>query len=208
MKRIVILVLITLLILPGCSSEKENNVIFDAIVEEVNDGGVLVTTEDEVGFDKASVTYDENLVIDFELAVGQSLIIEILPEIRESYPVGVTAVRIELMEEDISMDNSYKKITPEEAKNMMAEDDVIILDVRTAEEYAEVHIEGALLIPDSELAAQASEKLPDKDQTILVYCRSGRRSEASARALVDMGYSAVYDFGGIIDWPYETVTGN
>lgn len=206
MKRIIVLVLVTLLLLPGCSEKTEENIVFNALVEEVYDGGVLVTTEDEVGFDKASVSYDEDLIIDFEIEAGQNVTIEILPLIRESYPVQVTAVRIELLEEERM--GIYQKITPEEAKEMMAEEDVIILDVRTAEEFAEVHIEGALLIPDTELAALAPEKLPNKDQTILVYCRSGRRSEASARALVNMGYTEVYDFGGIVDWPYETVSGN
>ena len=102
----------------------------------------------------------------------------------------------------------YQKISPEEAKNIMDTEEVVILDVRTDAEFAEYHIEGAILIPDTDLEALAPEKLPDKSQKILVYCRSGRRSEASARLLIQMGYTAIYDFGGIIDWTYETVTGN
>lgn len=100
----------------------------------------------------------------------------------------------------------YTKITAEEAKEMMDTQDVIILDVRTEAEYEEEYIEGALLIPDYELENMADSKLPDKDAQILVYCRSGSRSEGAAKLLVDMGYMNIYDFGGIIDWPYETTT--
>ncbi len=102
----------------------------------------------------------------------------------------------------------YNKITAEEAKEMIDTQEVIILDVRTKEEFKEKHIEGALLIPDYELEKLAKSKLPDKNKKILVYCRSGNRSKSSARLLIDMGYTDVYDFGGIINWPYETVQGD
>lgn len=101
---------------------------------------------------------------------------------------------------------SFTKITGAQAKKMMEEDDsLIILDVRTEEEFKEGHIEGAILIPNNELKERANEELPDKDSTILVYCRSGARSAMSAQELADAGYTNVYDFGGIIDWEYETV---
>lgn len=99
----------------------------------------------------------------------------------------------------------YNKITSEEAKEIIDLEDVTILDVRTPEEYEEEHIEGALLIPDYDLKNLADSKLPDKDEKILVYCRSGSRSRAASEALIDMGYTNVYDFGGIVDWPYDTV---
>lgn len=100
----------------------------------------------------------------------------------------------------------YHKITPEQAKKRLDEDAaVILLDVRTQEEYDANHIEGALLIPDYELEDRAKGELADKNATILVYCRSGIRSAVSAKALVAMGYTGVYDFGGIIDYPYATV---
>ena len=100
----------------------------------------------------------------------------------------------------------YKKITAQEAKSIMEkQSDVIILDVRTESEFAESHIKGAVLIPDNEIASKAGKALPDKNQTILVYCRSGRRSALAAQELVKLGYTGVQDFGGIIDWPYETV---
>lgn len=98
---------------------------------------------------------------------------------------------------------SYTKITPEEAKNIMDnEDNIIILDVRTQEEFDSAHIEGAILLPYDQISEKASEILPDKNQTILVYCRSGNRSKTASETLVSMEYTKVYDFGGIIDWPY------
>lgn len=101
----------------------------------------------------------------------------------------------------------YHKLTPEEAYQMMLEnEDYILLDVRTADEYNEGHIENALLIPDFELSSRAEKELPNKEALILVYCRSGRRSEISAKELVEMDYTNVYDFGGINDWEYEIVT--
>ena len=100
----------------------------------------------------------------------------------------------------------YIKISAEQAKiNMDNEKDIIILDVRTQEEYDTGHIKNALLIPDYDIGKIASEKLPDKYAKILVYCRSGRRSEIAAKKLIEMGYKKVVDFGGIIDWKYETV---
>lgn len=204
MKKVIVLVLVTILLLPGCSKKQEENIVFNAVIQEVYDQGMLVTTDDDVGFDRASVSYDENLVIDFEPEAGQEVEIEILPQIRESYPVGVTAIKITLISEVASP--QYRKISAEEAKNYMDTEDVIILDVRTQSEYDEGHIPDAVLIPNTELENQAAVQLPDKDKKILVYCRSGNRSETASRLLVDMGYTAVYDFGGIIDWPYETVT--
>ena len=98
----------------------------------------------------------------------------------------------------------YVNITAEEAKQIMdSEERYIILDVRTREEYEQGHIPGAILIPDTEIEAKAEEALTDKDQLILVYCRSGRRSKIAAEALVELGYTNIKEFGGIIDWPYE-----
>ena len=98
----------------------------------------------------------------------------------------------------------YVNITAEEAKQIMdSEEGYIILDVRTQEEYDEGHIPGAILIPNTEVEARAEEEMPDKDQLILVYCRSGRRSKLAAEVLVELGYTNIKEFGGIIDWPYE-----
>lgn len=100
-------------------------------------------------------------------------------------------------------------ITAEEAKKFMdSEEGCIILDVRTREEYDQGHIPGAILIPDTEIEAKAADLLPDKDQLILVYCRSGRRSKLAAQSLADLGYTNIREFGGILDWPYEVVQDN
>ena len=98
----------------------------------------------------------------------------------------------------------YVNITAEEAKEIMdTEEGYIILDVRTQEEYDQGHISGAILIPDTDIKTRAEELLTDKDQLILVYCRSGRRSKKAAEILVELGYTNIKEFGGIIDWPYE-----
>ena len=100
---------------------------------------------------------------------------------------------------------AYLNITAEEAKQIMdSEEGYIILDVRTQEEYDEGHIPGAIVISHEEIAEKAEEVLTDKEQLILVYCRSGRRSKIAAEALVELGYTNIKEFGGIIDWPYET----
>ena len=97
----------------------------------------------------------------------------------------------------------YHSLTPEEAKARMdSGDPVIILDVRRADEFAEGHIPGAILLPNEDIGTERPDALPDLGAEILVYCRSGRRSQAAANKLVARGYAAVYDFGGIVDWPY------
>ena len=96
----------------------------------------------------------------------------------------------------------YVNITAEEAKQIMdTEEGYIILDARTQEEYDEGHIPGAIVISHEEITEKAEEVLTDKDQLILVYCRSGRRSKLAAEALVELGYTNIKEFGGIIDWP-------
>ena len=98
----------------------------------------------------------------------------------------------------------YVNITAEEAKALMdTEEGYIILDVREQDEYDAGHIPGAILIPYTQIDEKAKGMLPDKDQLILVYCRSGRRSKIAAEALMELGYTNIKEFGGIIDWPYE-----
>lgn len=100
----------------------------------------------------------------------------------------------------------YEQITAEQAKAIMDnENGYIIIDARTQSEYDEGHIAGAILIPEYEITTRAEELLKDKNQLILVYCRSGRRSKIAAQALVELGYTNVKEFGGIIDWKYEIV---
>ena len=101
---------------------------------------------------------------------------------------------------------NYEQISGAEAKALMdSESGYIIIDARTQEEYDQGHIPGAIMIPEYEIADRAEKELPDKDQLILVYCRSGRRSKIAAEELVKLGYTNVKEFGGIIDWEYETV---
>ena len=101
---------------------------------------------------------------------------------------------------------NYEQITAEQAKSIMdTEKDYVIIDARTEDEFAEGHIENAILIPEYEISTRAEKDLPDKAQLILVYCRSGRRSKIASEELVKLGYTNVKEFGGIIDWPYEVV---
>ena len=106
-----------------------------------------------------------------------------------------------------SDDISYRKITAEEAKDMIDKDNsIIILDVRTEQEYKSGYIEGAIHLPENEILDEAEKIITDKSTTILLYCRSGRRSALAADNLIELGFSNVYDFGGIIDWKYDIVT--
>ena len=101
----------------------------------------------------------------------------------------------------------YKEITAEDAKARIdSGDEIIILDVRTEEEYNSGHIPNAVLIPNETITDKTPDLLPDLDAEILIYCRSGNRSAQAAKKLIAIGYTNVYDFGGIIDWPYDTVT--
>lgn len=100
----------------------------------------------------------------------------------------------------------YQKISAEDAKKMMDEQSVIIVDVRTEGEYKGGHIANAILLPNETIGGEAPAELPDKEATILVYCRSGNRSRQAANKLIELGYQNIYDFGGIGDWKYEIVT--
>ncbi len=103
-------------------------------------------------------------------------------------------------------DPHYTSITQEEAKRMMDAGDCTILDVRTWEEYETGHIPGAICLPNEDIQKGEAEYMFRPEETILVYCRSGRRSKEAAQALAELGLTRVYEFGGIIDWPYEVVT--
>lgn len=100
----------------------------------------------------------------------------------------------------------YEQITAKEAKNLMdTESNYIILDTRTEAEFAEGHIKNAVLIPYDEILNRAEKELTDKEQLILVYCRSGNRSKKASQNLAELGYTNVKEFGGIKDWQYEVV---
>ena len=103
--------------------------------------------------------------------------------------------------------DSCQKISQDKAKEMMDTQEVLVLDVREQSEYAGGHIPGAVLLPvgtiDEDTAAAV---IPEKDTTVLVYCRSGSRSKRAAKALAGLGYTGIYEFGGIMSWPYDIVT--
>ena len=104
--------------------------------------------------------------------------------------------------------NTYRQITMQQAVEMMEkEENYIILDVRTHEEFAAGHIPGAIVIPNETIGTKEIAQLPDKDQLIMVYCRSGNRSKQASDKLVKLGYTNIIEFGGINSWPGETVSG-
>lgn len=101
---------------------------------------------------------------------------------------------------------AYHKITAEEAKEMIDSGGVTVVDVRTEAEYTAEHIPDAVLVPNEEIGSEQPQALPDLEAVLLVYCRTGVRSKQASDKLVEIGYQNVYDFGGIADWPYDTVT--
>ena len=107
-----------------------------------------------------------------------------------------------------SEESTYRQVNAEEADSMMEEESgYIILDVRTAQEYSEKHIPGAINIPNETIGTEDIPELPDIEQLILVYCRSGNRSKQAAEKLVKLGYTNIVEFGGVHDWTGETVSG-
>ena len=104
--------------------------------------------------------------------------------------------------------NTYRSITMDEAVTMMAQETgYIILDVRRPDEFAAGHIPNAINVPNESIGTDEIPELPNKDQLIMVYCRSGRRSKEASAKLVKLGYTNIVEFGGILDWKGETVTG-
>jgi len=133
------------------------------------------------------------------------MILAIIPALILIAVIAGCALRGQVMDGD-GMVNSYKHISQEEAMKMMeADDGHVIVDVRRQDEYDEGHIPGAICIPNEEITGEKPELLPDTDQIILVYCRSGRRSKEAAEKLFNLGYNNVYEFGGIVDWTGEIV---
>ena len=113
----------------------------------------------------------------------------------------VTGGESQSSDEGSEQEMTYEQISMEEAKQLMAdEEDYVIVDARTIEEYANGHIPDAICIPNESIGDVMPEKLPDKEQLILVYCRSGNRSKQASQKLVELGYTNVKEFGGIMDW--------
>ncbi len=102
------------------------------------------------------------------------------------------------------VENAYQQITQEEAKNMMDAQAVIVLDVREQDEFDAGHIPGAVLLPVATITKDsAAVVIPETDSVVLVYCRSGNRSKTASKSLAELGYTNVYEFGGISTWPYD-----
>ena len=102
------------------------------------------------------------------------------------------------------VENTYQQITQEKAKEIMETQNPIVLDVREQDEFDAGHIPGALLLPVGTISGKtATAVIPKLDSVVLVYCRSGNRSKTASSALADLGYTNIYEFGGINTWPYE-----
>lgn len=193
MKKLTLIIL--LLLLSSCSKQVNETMTFDAIIDKKNGDSLILREIDEnQDFGLASISYSDK-----NIAEGMIVSVTAKSEIRESYPVQITVLDIIEKEKDV-----VNIISAKVAEKMM-EEDVVILDVREQDEYNDGHIVNSILIP-YESIQENLEKLPsDKSQIILVYCRSGRRSNIAAKELVKMGYNRVYDFGGIEDWNGEIV---
>jgi rhodanese-related sulfurtransferase len=137
-------------------------------------------------------------------AVTDSEAVADSPAAPESVPPTAEPAETPAPAEDIAA--AYQTISPEDAKELIGTEGVVLLDVRTQEEYQAGYIEGALLLPYDEIAQTIDKFDIVRDDTIIVYCRTGRRSAIAAEELIGMGYTSVYDMGGIADWPYEIVT--
>ena len=110
------------------------------------------------------------------------------------------------LENSTNKEITYEIISQAQAKEIMdSSENYVIVDARTSEEFSEGHIKNAINLDYEEVTQKAESLLPDKNQLILIYCRSGRRSKIAAESLCQLGYTNVKEFGGIIDWPYETV---
>ena len=121
--------------------------------------------------------------------------------------IGCTSQASDISTGAYMVQNTYTQITQEQAKEMMSTlSDYIILDVRRQDEYATGHIPWAICIPNESITTEPPKELNDLNQTILVYCRSGNRSKQASQKLAGMGYTNVYEFGGIIDWTGDVVT--
>ena len=206
-----ILVMLCLLGLAGCSNGSMNYIIANepnitGVVKEANEQSILIANENGEYWVSLNVENEDSMT---HFSIGDEVVVYYDGNIAESYPMQINTVyAITLKEPADRAENNqeavYVNITAEEAKQIMdSEEGYIILDVRTQEEYDQGHIPGAILIPDTEVEVTAEEVLTDKDQLLLVYCRSGRRSKLASEILVELGYTNIKEFGGIIDWPYE-----
>lgn len=202
--------------LAGCNSKSTNNIIENdpgvtGIVTEIHDKYIQIYIENE-DYPQGA---DCNVSLDAEngdglyspITIGDEVVVYFDGTIAESDPMQINTVYAITLRTPAVGGSGYKQISMDEAVKMMeTETGYIVLDVRTPEEFSEKHIPNAVNIPNEEIGDQEIAELPDKDQLILVYCRSGNRSKQASEKLAKMGYTNIYEFGGINDWTGETVS--
>lgn len=211
----IILSVIAVISLAGCNNRSMNYIIENepsivGIVTEVHDKYIQIHIKNE-GYPYGA---DCDVSLDVEntdgtyspIQVGDEVVVYYDGSISESDPMQINTVYAITLQTPAVREGSYKQISMDEAVAMMEEEtDYIILDVRTPEEFAEKHIPNAINIPNETIGEDAIPELPREDQLILVYCRSGNRSKQASEKLAALGYTKVYEFGGINDWAGETV---
>lgn len=195
--------------LAGCNNRSMNYIIKNepsviGIVTEVHDKYMQIHMENE-GYPYGAEC-DVSLDVKNEdgtyspINVGDVVVVYFDGSIAEGDPMQINTVYAITLQEPAVREGSYTQIRMEEAVAMMEEEkDYIILDVRTPEEFAEKHIPNAINVPNETIEDGPIQELPKEDQLILVYCRSGNRSKQASEKLVALGYTNVYEFGGIKD---------
>ena len=196
-------ILLIMLVTAGCrnSPPPVETLVFPAIIEKVESTTLTVIPEEEVGFPKAVVHLADSVSLTFFPLPGQRITVEIVPEIRESEPVQVTAVNITL--EALPTPQSCQTLSVEEAESLIRARSHIFIDARSASEFEMGHVEGAIRLTVEEVEGGLPEILQDREQVVLVYCASGVRSRNLCRRLAEMGVQHVFDLGGRNDWPRD-----
>ena len=212
---ILTLILASLFLLSGCSNKSMNSIIENepnvtGIVKEVYDAYIQIYIKNDDYPDGAdcSVSLDVKNKdgLYSPIKVGDEVVVYFDGSIAESYPLQINTVYAITLKTPVDRGGTYTQISMDEAIAMMEnETDYIILDVRTPEEYADKHIPNAINIPNETINDNPIPELPREDQLIFVYCRSGNRSKQASEKLATIGYTNVYEFGGINEWKGETV---
>ena len=215
-KYCIVILGILIMLLSGCNNRTMDDIIENeqsivGIVTEVNDKYIQIYIEND-GYPSGALC---NVSLDVEnkeglyspIKVGDEVMVYFDGGIAECDPMQINKVYGITLQKPVSREGTYTQITMREAVTMMEnETGYIILDVRTAEEFADKHITNAINIPNEVIGTEEITELPDKEQLILVYCRSGNRSKQASEKLAALGYTNIYEFGGINDWTGETVS--
>ena len=215
-KYIAVVFLVLIMLLSGCNNRSMNYIIENepsiiGVVAEVHEKYIQIYIKNE-GYPYGAYC---NVSLDVEnsdgtyspINVGDEVVVYYDGSIAESDPMQISTVYAITLRTPAIRESTYTQISMEEAVAMMnTENDYIILDVRTPEEFADKHISNAINIPNEVIGTEEIAELPDKEQLILVYCRSGNRSKQASEKLVALGYTNVYEFGGINDWTGETIS--